>query len=336
MHFGVKQSWDLKPVQDGRFQVLPQPVSPPYTGEGYTFKSRLGILRQLKPDYIFVMQEEMTNVLFQVCMYRNIWSRRSKVVFFSWNNIKVRLNGKRMPIYWRNTCTSTSMAIAGNQEVKQVLQKAGYKKPVRVQTEIGVDEKVYFPNEQARNAIMRTYGLTGFVIGFSGRLIESKGILDLFIALRGLHGDWSILIVGDGPLCPQLKRIATSFPQKFVFTGMIDVEETPSVYAAMDCLVLPSRTTPDWKEQFGLVLAQAMACKVAVIGSSSGAIPEVIGDVGLIFPEGDIPALQDALKKLINDASLRNSLTEAGYNRFMNYYSASALAAQTYSWIANG
>jgi glycosyltransferase involved in cell wall biosynthesis len=48
--------------------------------------------------------------------------------------------------------------------------------------------------------------------------------------------------------------------------------------------VLPSHTTPVWKEQFGVVLIEAMFSHAAVVGSSSGAIPEVVGDAGVIFP----------------------------------------------------
>ena len=59
---------------------------------------------------------------------------------------------------------------------------------------------------------------------------------------------------------------------------------------------MPSKTTKFWKEQYGRVLIEAMASGVSVVGSSSGAIPEVIGDVGSIFPEGDIVKLKEAIE----------------------------------------
>jgi glycosyltransferase involved in cell wall biosynthesis len=97
----------------------------------------------------------------------------------------------------------------------------------------------------------------------------------------------------------------------------------------IDVLVLPSRTTPVWKEQFGRVLAEAMACHVPVIGSNSGAIPEVIGDAGLIFPEGDVTALANCLRQLINSPDLRHDLAQRGYNRVITNYTQEHIALQT-------
>jgi glycosyltransferase involved in cell wall biosynthesis len=83
----------------------------------------------------------------------------------------------------------------------------------------------------------------------------------------------------------------------------------------LDALVLPSRTTSVWKEQFGRVIVEAMACQTPVIGSDSGAIPEVIGDAGLIFPEGDAHALGNCLRRLIESPDLRRELGERGHAR---------------------
>ena len=55
----------------------------------------------------------------------------------------------------------------------------------------------------------------------------------------------------------------------------------------MDLLCAPSRTTPRWREQFGRMLIEAMACGVPVIASPSGEIPYVVGDAGVLVPEGD-------------------------------------------------
>jgi len=92
---------------------------------------------------------------------------------------------------------------------------------------------------------------------------------------------------------------------------------------------LPSRTTRVWKEQFGRVLTEAMACRVPVIGSNSGAIPEVIGDAGLIFPEGDARALAGCLRRLIESPDLCRELGERGYVRVMRLYTQERIAEQT-------
>jgi glycosyltransferase involved in cell wall biosynthesis len=94
----------------------------------------------------------------------------------------------------------------------------------------------------------------------------------------------------------------------------------------MDVMVLPSRTTPSWKEQFGRVLIEAMSCAVPVVGSSSGEIPTVLGDAGLIFPEGDVAALRVALRRIMLDATLRAELGARGRQRVLAHYTQAALA----------
>ena len=108
----------------------------------------------------------------------------------------------------------------------------------------------------------------------------------------------------------------------------------------MSVLVLPSETTykfktltaVGWKEQFGHVLIEAMACKVPVIGSNSGEIPNVIGEAGLIFSEGDNLALKNCLSSLMLDKKLASELSERGYQRILNYYTNKALAQKSLSF----
>ena len=103
-----------------------------------------------------------------------------------------------------------------------------------------------------------------------------------------------------------------------------------TIIASLDVLVLPSRSRSNWKEQFGRVLVDAMACGVPVIGSTCGEIPNVIGDAGLIFPEGDAAALRDRLRALQNDRSLRRDLAQRGRQRVLDRFTQEQIAQQTY------
>jgi glycosyltransferase involved in cell wall biosynthesis len=103
----------------------------------------------------------------------------------------------------------------------------------------------------------------------------------------------------------------------------------PRFYNGLHVLVLPSRTMPNWKEQFGRVLIEAMACGVPVVGSSSGESPHIVGEGGLVFPEGDVSALRAALQRLRADPLLRASLAEAGRQRVLQHYTQSRIAAET-------
>jgi glycosyltransferase involved in cell wall biosynthesis len=97
-----------------------------------------------------------------------------------------------------------------------------------------------------------------------------------------------------------------------------------------DVLVLPARTTPHWKEQFGHVLIEAMACETPIIGSDSGEIPNVIGDAGLTFPEGDAEALVGAIRRLMRDEDLRRDLARRGRERVLQHYTHECIAQETY------
>ena len=103
----------------------------------------------------------------------------------------------------------------------------------------------------------------------------------------------------------------------------------PDFLRSLDVLVLPSRTMPNWKEQFGRVLVEAMACETPVIGSDSGEIPHVIGDAGLIFPENDSDALAAHLQRLAEDARARSALGQRGRQRALERYTQAQVAQAT-------
>jgi glycosyltransferase involved in cell wall biosynthesis len=118
--------------------------------------------------------------------------------------------------------------------------------------------------------------------------------------------------------------------------GQVPNEELPVYFSMFDVLVLPSRTTIVWKEQYGRVLLEAMACQTPIIGSDSGAIPEVVGEAGLIVPEGDVAALRQAMQKLYDASELGRRLGQHGYARVKAHYSQQQIAArilQTYQQV---
>jgi glycosyltransferase involved in cell wall biosynthesis len=105
-------------------------------------------------------------------------------------------------------------------------------------------------------------------------------------------------------------------------------EQMAAAYAGFDVLVLPSRTTTTWAEQFGRVLVEALSCGVPVVGSDSGEIPWVIGATGggLIVPEGDVLALRQALLRLRESPPLRRELAARGRDRARAQFGVTAVA----------
>lgn len=131
-----------------------------------------------------------------------------------------------------------------------------------------------------------------------GRLVWEKGHYDVIRALATLPRDVRLLIVGAGPERTRLERYSNDLG----LGGRVEIravpyDEMPSVFASASCVVLASLPIPTWEEQFGLVLAEALAAGAPIIASSSGAIPEVLhGSGASLFSPGDWPELARLLE----------------------------------------
>src|SRR5687767_13716823 len=99
------------------------------------------------------------------------------------------------------------------------------------------------------------------------------------------------------------------------FSGQVSSERIAALTRECVALEVHSRTRPNWKEQFGRIIIEAMASGVPVIGSDSGAIRDVIGDAGLLVPEDDAKALAAHLSALMQDEALRCELAARGRAR---------------------
>lgn len=152
-----------------------------------------------------------------------------------------------------------------------------------------------------------------FTIGFAARLVPAKGVADLLEALRRLPFSFRFLVLGDGPMRETVQQADLGNGELVLHTG-VRTDELPPLYRQMDVLVLPSRTTETWAEQFGKVLCEALLCGVPVIGSSSGEIPWVIetSGGGVVFPEGDAAALAARIAELHADPQARAEFARRG------------------------
>jgi glycosyltransferase involved in cell wall biosynthesis len=168
-----------------------------------------------------------------------------------------------------------------------------------------------------------------FTIGFAGRFVEEKGLRDLVSAAHRLNGQTRLLLTGNGPMREELSGVARNGLEVEIVSD-ISHDDMATAYARMDVLVLPSRTTPTWAEQFGRVLVEALWCGVPVIGSDSGEIPWVINTTGggLLFPEGDVDALANALVELRADPAIREALAGKGRESVERLFAVSAVGAQ--------
>jgi glycosyltransferase involved in cell wall biosynthesis len=279
-------------------------------------------MQRVQPELVHIDEEP-----YNLATAHALWLARrvgAKSIFFSWQNIQ-----RRYPLPFhlleRYVLGRADHGIVGNKESSQVWRAKGYQGPLAVIPQFGVDPEIFQPAPRPAGR--------GFIVGYvGGRLVEEKGVDLLLEALAGLEGMWRAYVLGSGPVREALQEQAQrlGLADRVSFDAPIPSARMPAYYHQLDALVLPSRTRPNWKEQFGRVLIEAMACGIPVVGSDSGEIPHVIGDAGLIFPEGRSDLLQAHLRELLRDPDLRTNLAQKGRERVLSRYTQAQIAAETY------
>lgn len=295
------------------------------TGNGTRYLYLTGLiesLRRTQPDVIDLFEEPFSLVALQTLLLRDLLAPRAALVFYSAVNVQREWHWPYRAIE-RLILRRADGAHAPNQDVPRILRTRGFVgKPVSV-IPLGVDDE--------RFAAAQPSSLPGIPtprIGFVGRLEPVKGLDVLLDAFQLLTTSASLVMAGEGSekgrLMPRLSALGVHLLPPVSYDNM------PAVLRGLDVLVLPSVTIlPLDREQFGRVLVEAMAAGVPVVGSSSGAIPEVIGDAGLVVPERDAGALAQAIDRVLTEPDLRRTLVERGRQRVHDHFAWPVIANQT-------
>jgi len=309
----------------------------------FHFYPRLGrLLAELKPD-VMHMDEEPYNF---ATWHAFRLARRSgaKLLFFSWQNL-LRHYPFPFNYFERDVLRSAHAAIVGNREAVDVWRAKGYTGPINVIPQFGVDPEIFRPkdeggtlrvkDEDGKNSHAKYSSFiphpSSFTIGYAGRLVYQKGIDLLLRAAAELPPTARVHLLGSGPERVRLQHLAAQLglQDRLRIEALIPSTQMPNYFAGLDCLVLPSRTQPTWKEQFGRVLIEAMACGVPVVGSTCGEIPNVIGEAGLTFAEEDVAALASHLRRLQASPVEREALAARGRARVLEHYTHRQIAQET-------
>jgi len=283
------------------------------------------IMRETRPDVVHIDEEPYNFATFQAMRLAN--KQRARALFFTWQNLYRDYPPpfRQMELY---NYRHARAAIAGNREAADVLKRKGYTGPIHIIPQFGFDTEIYKRTEP------RQPRATGepFIIGFVGRIKQDKGLDILVDALAQLPDNCRLVFVGNGPMRGDLEEQATrlGLAGRVTLKGSVPTYDIPGEMQRLDVLVLPSVTRPNWKEQFGRTLAEAMACETPVIGSRSGEIPYVIGDAGLTFNEGNAQELAACIRQLLNDHDLYARLAVKGRQRVLENYTQEQIARQTY------
>ena len=290
----------------------------------YLFPLRAVIkaIMAFQPDIVQIEQEVYSLTTVEVLLISKLL--RKKVVVFGWENLDRPLHIIQRVARKVNLRLADAI-ICGNRDGAELVHQWGYRGLVKVMPQLGIDPSVFFPRpRRARKSL---------VVGYIGRMVPEKGgdlLMRAFKVLLDKGLPVELLFVGSGPKRREWQAFAEELGifEHVAWEESVPNERVAEVMGRVDVLVLPSRSSSAWKEQFGLVLAQAMAMGVPVVGSSCGAIPEVIGREDVIFPEGNSSALADILEGLVSSSKLRGDLSTFGIDRAESRYSHDVIARQ--------
>ena len=320
---GSKQMLERLYTTGYRMIVTPMNLNGNYHLHYYPQLGR--IMREVQPDVVHMDEEPYNFATFHAIMLAQ--KRRACALFFTWQNLyrsypppfrQIELYNYRHAAY----------ALAGNRDAETILRRKGYRGTVRVIPQFGFDTEIYKRTEPRKPRSAND----PFTLGFVGRLVEPKGLPLMIEALTMLPDYCRVLFIGNGPMKNVLEEQATRLgvTDRVTYKASVPTYEIPHELQQLDALVLPSLTRPNWIEQFGRVLPEAMACETPVIGSRSGEIPHVISDAGLIFEEGNAQDLANSVRKLLDDPTLYATLATKGRQRVLENYTQEQIARQTY------
>jgi glycosyltransferase involved in cell wall biosynthesis len=264
-------------------------------------------LKRTKPHVLDVHEEPASLAVGQALLIRRLIAPQAQVVLYSAQNINKRYPP---PFRWieRAALGTAKTIYCCSGEAAGVIRAKGFLGNTPV-VPLGVDTDRFKVLADRRSD-------TPFRVGYVGRLEHHKGVDVLLEALEHLGDDEVVLdVVGAGSERESLERRAERSRSRVRFLDFVAHDAMPELLHTFAAVVLPSISTPSVREQFGRVAVEAMAAGVPVVASDAGALPEVVGDAGLIVPEGDAVALAHAIRTLAQDATLRDRLSAAGKER---------------------
>lgn len=306
---------------DAGLRVMPLEVRGPLGEPGEVAWERSGlrrILRDFRPDLVQVEEEPWT----QAAAITIRAARRLGVpgVIFTAESVPAS-RGFTARRRRNRVLDHAAGLLAANHVALDLIRegRGGVPAAILPQTGVAVPAAVPRPAEP------------GLTIGFVGRLVPERGLDLLLRACARLYGDWALFVAGSGPAQESLERLAEQLglSSRITWLGALPAAELDRAWSRLDCLVYPARATPTWVEVTGRLPLQAMGRGIPVIATRTGALPDVVGEAGLLTPAEDIEAITTALQALQADPAARASVGEAARRRVMAGFSDAAIARRT-------
>ncbi len=229
------------------------------------------------------------------------------------NSLFLRLLARITYPYYKYQLSNPHRIIAVSRAAKLFIKRFT-KVPVDVVPN-GVNTEV-FHDGWDKEELKSEMKLGDNVVLYVGRIDPRKGLEVLIKAMKDVNG--TLVVAGTGKNLQRMVRMADALGvrERVRFLGHVEYGTLPRLYGASDVFVLPSVS-----EAFGIVLLEAMASGVPVVGTTVGGIPEIIDGCGLLVPPNDSDALADSINRLINNQHLAEKVGKLGKSRIDRVYS---------------
>ncbi len=281
----------------------------------YHFEGLTDLLNHKKPGIIILDNDPVSMLTTQL----GKWSKRNKSRLFCISNENLPLDiksglkrrgFKALPaVLFKKVLLKLNRPLPDgiftvNRDGERIFTDEGFMNVRHMP--LGFDPAFFHPDIVIRNAIRSKCNLNKKVIAYFGRLTPEKGVHLLIQALKNLKSmEWQLMMDSFDIYASEYnKEISRLLSESEILNRVVFIKanhfEVAAYMNAADIVVVPSLSIANWKEQYGRVAAEAMACGKEVIASDSGALPELLNGHGFLFQEGNVQDLQDLLVSRLN------------------------------------
>ena len=313
------------------------------------------LFKEIQPDVIYHIGTHRMMSLIQVAFVAQRECPQAKLALFSMrgpaSNLKLdkspcglvewlnrRLRYFQMKQTWNYVRKKYTTICCHYPDAVDCFRKEGFKGNLYMQTQVGVNAEWFHEDVKARKEIRKIYNIpdSTYVFGSASRFSPDKGI-DVILNALPLDGNWMYFMMGTGSE-EDLKRLRAiikkrGIEHKVIETGFVDWFEIAKYWNAIDCAIHVPLTTDFWVETFSLAVIQPMITKKPIIGDDSGSVPYQIGFEEMIVPEGDVQALHDKIKWVLENKEKVNLIAQKMYERTYNSFEVKHLNDMFYETI---
>jgi len=221
-----------------------------------------------------------------------------------------------------------------------VMERMGFRGRVS-RIPLGFDPALFRPDPAARTRVRSALGLHELTFAYFGRLIPEKGAHLLLEALHRLRNrPWQLLMDRFSDYRHPYTRELTALIERLELKDRVVTFDAPhdeigDYMNAADVVVMPSQSTERWKEQYGRVAAESMACGRLVVVSDSGALPELIGNAGIVIPERELNNLDRRLASILDEPATIDNYAALASNRALTELSLPVQCAKMHAQFAS-